>query len=419
MNQKTLPIILLNIVNGIGSTLLTAVLPFVIRDFGFSDSIYGVLMAVYPACQFFGSPILGAMSDHYGRKPVLLITQAGTLLSWIVFALSYFAGSATLALWVIVLSRIVDGLTGGNQSVANAYLADSTNDEERTKVFSFMGASMAVALMIGPSIGSFSAAGSIGYLGTAIFATALSAVTLIMMYRMLSESLAPEARTETMDLNPLHQLNLVGKIRNLWHVRSLSRMFAVRTIFNLIFGAYSTISVLWYADRLGLNQTQVGLMLLVIGAFLIVNELLVLPQLEKRFGDLGTLIIGFALTPLGLVLIRFPENVWVYLVFAYVLNIGAALTFPTIQSVTTKLADERQEGEVQGIDTSVGAVASAVAPILAGAIYDRSGGTTFIILAVVAVLGLIFLVESRKVIADELPHSEILPEAKVRESHVG
>ncbi|MEM7127693.1 MAG: MFS transporter [Chloroflexota bacterium] len=418
MNRKTLPIILLNLVNGIGGTLLIPVLPFIIRDLGYSDAIFGMLLAVYPICQFFGAPILGSLSDYYGRKPILLLSQAGTLLSWVIFAASYFATGALWPLLIIAFSRVADGITGGNQSVANAYLADVTTDEERTKVFGILGASMAVALMIGPALGSFASAGSIGYLGAALLAIALSTVTLLAMVMLLTESLTDENRIGELDLNPLHQLNLLSKIGHLTHERALTRLFATRAIFNLVFGGYTTILVLWYSDRLGLNQTQVGFMLLAVGIFLIVNELFLLPWFEKRFGDLGTLIAGFAITPIGLLLIRFPESVWIYLPMAFILNLGAALTFPTLQSVITKVADERQEGEVQGIDTSIGALFSAFAPILAGFLYAETGGTTLLILAVLGALGFLFLLESRKAIDHDLPHPEIHPEAKVRKEWV-
>ncbi len=418
MNRKTFPIILLNLVNGIGGTLLIPVLPFIIRDLGYSDAIFGLLLAVYPIFQFFAAPLLGALSDHYGRKPILLVSQAGTLLSWIIFGAAYFANGSLWPLLIIAFSRVVDGITGGNQSVANAYLADVTTDEERTTVFGILGASMAVALMIGPAIGSLTSAGSIGYLGAAILATILSTVTLIAMFFMLDESLTLENRSHSLDLNPLHQLNLLSKIHHLAHERSLTRLFATRAIFNFVFGGYTTILVLWYADRLGLTQTQVGFMLLAVGVFLIINELLLLPRFEARFGDLGTLIVGFAITPIGLLLIRFPESVWVYLPMAFILNLGAALTFPTLQSVMTKVADERQEGEVQGIDTSIGALFSAGAPLFGGFLYAQIGGNTLIVLAVLGALGFLFLFESRQVIDDELPHPEIHPEARVREKWV-
>ena len=398
MNRKTFPIILLNLVNGIGFTLLIPVLPFIVRDLGYSAAVFGLLMAVYPLSQFFAAPLLGSLSDYYGRKPILVISQAGTLLSWFIFAAAYFAPGSVWPLLIIAFSRVVDGVTGGNQSVANAYLADVTSEEERTKVFGVLGAAMAVALMIGPAIGSFASASSIGYLGVAILATLLSALTLIAVFFGLHESLAPKNRSHALDLNLLHQLNLLSKIHHLAHERALTRLFATRAVFNLVFGGYVTILVLWYADRFGLGQIEVGLVLLAVGVFLIINELVLLPRFEQRFGDLGTLIVGLTIVPVGLLLIRFPDSVWVYLPLAFILNLGVALTFPTLQSVLTKVADERQEGEVQGIDTSVGALFSAVAPILVGFLYAQIGGNTLIVLAVVGALGLVFMLESRSVI---------------------
>ncbi len=415
MNRKTLPIILLSLVNGIGFTLLIPVLPFIVRDLGYSAAVFGLLMAVYPMSQFFAAPLLGTLSDYYGRRPILLVSQAGTLLSWIIFAAAYFTTGSIWPLLIIAFSRVIDGLTGGNQSVANAYLADVTTEEERTKVFGFFGATVAVALMIGPAMGSFASASSLGYLGVAILATAMSALTLIAMFFMLDESLVPENRSQKPDLNLVHQLNLFSKIHHLAHKRALTRLFATRAVFNLVFGGYVTILVLWYADRLGLDQIAIGLSLLAIGVFLIINELILMPRFERRFGDLGTLAIGLAIFPIGLLLIRFPNSVWVYLPMAFILNLGVALIFPTLQSVLTKVADERQEGEVQGIDTSVGALFSAVAPILGGFLYAQIGGNTLIVLAVLGILGLLFLLVSRKVIADELPRRDTHPETRARE----
>ncbi len=128
MNRKTFPIVLLSLVNGIGFTLLIPVLPFIVRDLGYSAAVFGLLMAVYPMSQFFAAPLLGTLSDYYGRRPILLVSQAGTLLSWIIFAAAYFTTGSIWPLLIIAFSRVIDGLTGGNQSVANAYLADVTTE---------------------------------------------------------------------------------------------------------------------------------------------------------------------------------------------------------------------------------------------------------------------------------------------------
>ena len=169
------------------------VLPFIVKSYGGGSIMYGVLLSMYPLFQFFAAPILGAWSDMLGRRPVLLISQAGTLLSWVIFAVSYvippiYFGPIALPLVVIMVSRIADGATGGNNSVANAYITDITKPENRSKIFSYLGGVVGLGLIIGPSIGGFTSSLGIGYLGTALVNMSISLVTLILMYFYLPES---------------------------------------------------------------------------------------------------------------------------------------------------------------------------------------------------------------------------------------
>lgn len=377
-----MPILLLTFVNAIGGTLLIPVLPFVVRDLGQSDFVFALLIAAYPAAQFFAAPILGSLADHRGRRPILLVSQAGTLASWGFFALAYFlTDSAGLAIAVIAVSRIIDGLTGGNASVAAAYLADIVDEDARTRVFSLQGAIAGVALLIGPAMGSFSAATSLGFLGPALLAIVISAGTLGWMAATLEESLPVEKRTPSFDANPLHQLNLIGKARALTGRSALYRLFSIQGLFTLTFSGYTTILALWYVDRLGVSEAGVGLMMLAIGVFLIFNEMVTLPLVEKRLGDLGTMMLGLAVLPVALFLVRIPTSVLVFLPLSFLVNVGLALVMPTVQSLVTQTADEREEGQVQGINTSVAAVASTFAPIVAGATYAAFGGSVTIMLS--------------------------------------
>lgn len=384
MNNRTAPILLLTFVNAIGGTLLIPVLPFVVRDLGRSDFVFALLIAAYPAAQFFAAPVLGSIADYRGRKPVLLISQAGTLAAWVLFGTAWFV-DGDMALLLIAISRVVDGLTGGNASVAAAYLADVTTPDERTRVFSLQGAVAGVALIIGPALGAFSAATSIGFLGPALLAMAISAGTLFWMIVSLDESLTEENRATSLDLNPLHQLNLIGQVRHLSGRGPLLRLFSIQVLFTLTFGAYTTIVVLWYVDRLGVSETTAGLLLLAVGVFLIFNELVTVRFAESKLGDLGTLLLGVCLLPIGFVLVRIPTTILWFLPASFILNAGMALVMPTLQSLITQLADDREEGAVQGINTSMAAVASTAAPIAAGALYATGGGeTTLPIIAIVA-----------------------------------
>ncbi len=386
VNSRTAPILLLTFVNAIGGTLLIPVLPFVVRDLGQSDFVFALLIAAYPAAQFFAAPVLGSLADYWGRKPVLIVSQAGTVLSWLLFMVAYWVDDG-LALAFIAISRIVDGLTGGNASVAAAYLADVTTEEERTGVFSIQGAITGVALIIGPALGAFTAATSIGFLGPALLAATISVATLVWLMVSLEESLAPEDRVEAIDLNPLHQLNLMSKIRNLRGRRPLLRLFGVQVLLTLAFSGYTTIVVLWYVDRLGVSETTAGLLLVAVGFFLIFNELVTVRLAEKRLGDFRTLALGLLVMPAGFIAVRFPTTIAWFLPASFLLNVGMALSLPSLQTLITNRADERQEGEVQGINTSLAAVASTGAPVVAGAIYATGGGELAlpVIAAVVAV----------------------------------
>ncbi|MEM9522242.1 MAG: MFS transporter [Actinomycetota bacterium] len=376
------PILLLTFVNAIGGTLLIPVLPFVVRDLGQSDLVFSLLIAAYPAAQFFAAPILGSMADHYGRRPILLVSQAGTLASWGVFALAYaFTDSPGIAVGLLAVSRLVDGLTGGNASVAAAYLADTVPADARTAVFSMQGAVAGVALLMGPALGSASADTSIGFLGPAILAIALSLATLVWMASSLVESLDPDHRTPAFDANPLHQLNLIAKARTLTGRQTLVRLFTVQAAFTLAFSAYMTIVPLWYVDRLGISEAAVGLMMVATGVFLIFNEMVTLRFVERLRGDVGTLLTGLAILPIAFVLLRIPTTVVTFLPIAFVANIGMALVLPTLQSVVTQAADEAEEGQVQGINTSISALASAIAPIVAGVLYAGPGGSVTILVA--------------------------------------
>src|SRR5690606_14041527 len=175
MNKKLLPAYLLTFVNVLGFTILMPVLPFVVKEFHAPEAVYGLLITFYSAFQFLGAPYLGALSDSVGRKPVLLISQAGTLISWFVFLIALampdipFLGMA-LPLWIIGLSRILDGVTGGNTSVTNAYVADITTREQKSYIFGYLGGIAGLGMIIGPGIGGLAAGGSIGYSGTVLVA---------------------------------------------------------------------------------------------------------------------------------------------------------------------------------------------------------------------------------------------------------
>ena len=235
----------------------------------------------------------------------------------------------------------------------------------------------------------------------------LSLLTLIWMAATLTESLPPDLRSPSFDANPLHQLNLISKARALTGRAALYRLFTIQGVFTVAFGGYMTILALWYVDRLGISEANVGLMLLAVGVFLIFNEMVTLPLVEKRLGDVGTLIVGLCILPVGIFLLQLPTSVIVFLPLVFIVNVGMSLVLPTLQSVVTQAADHKEEGQVQGINTSVSAIASTVAPLAAGATYAAfGGGVTFTLASVAAAVAALTGVLSRQILLEATGEEE-------------
>ena len=401
---------MLMFVNRLGLSLLIPVLPFIVRDYAQSDFVYGLLLSAYSGFVFIGSPILGNLSDRFGRKPTLVISQAGTLVSWIIFGLAYFLPGNLWPILVIAFSRVVDGITGGNVSVANAYLSDVTTPKERTRAFSYLIAASGTAFIIGPSIGSFSNATRYGYVGTAVTATLISTVTLLAIIFYLDESLPAEKRSQLININPLYQLNMLARIRELRNRETINWLFGARLFVSLTMSAYAAIIVLYVIDLFHFDEQELGFFLFFVGTFLIINQLLVFPFFARRFHDLTILLIGMVTLAVGLILITRFRTMVPYVLSYYVVNLGLSLCLPTIKSLLTKVSDEGQQGIVMGIDESILALMGAIAPSIAGLMYARLFNNAFVFIAIWMLAGFLLTFLARDKIRSGKPAGH--PQAK-------
>lgn len=198
MKKKYIPAYLLTFVNVLGFSILMPILPFIVAKFGAPQWVYGLLITLYSTFQFIGAPILGSLSDQKGRKPILMLSQAGTLLSWVIFLIALYIPNTyvlgiSIPILIIAFSRIFDGVTGGNTSVTNAYVADITTRDEKSYIFGYLGGIAGLGMIIGPGLGGVAASTSFEYAGTLIVALLVSSVTLISIYAWLKESHFPEA----------------------------------------------------------------------------------------------------------------------------------------------------------------------------------------------------------------------------------
>lgn len=388
MNRRLIAIGLLTFVNVLGFSIMIPVFPFIVDFYGGKATTYGILLSSYSIFQFIGAPILGSLSDKYGRRPILLVSQAGTALGWLIFACAYFVSPnlhitrLALPLAVMVLSRVVDGITGGNISVANAYVADVTSSHEKTRMFGILGAIFGVGFIIGPSIGGLTSSFAIGFWGTVLFALALSIATFIWMYFFLPESLPKKLRQPKLEIHFLKEINVVGKIMQYQGNRLIKQLFFIRGFFTLVFSAYMTAVVLYLKDTFVLSSAQLGILFLVMGSFLIVNQAILTGYLSKKWGDLKTFYFGQFLIFFGLVtLVSIHHLIW-FLINGYIISLGISLSMITFKSLITNNVDSRKQGEINGIDESILAGGSAIAPLLAGSLYEGISQFAFGVFAI-------------------------------------
>ena len=374
MNKRLLPAYLLTFVNVLGFSILMPVLPFIVEDYGAPKWVYGLLLTFYSAFQFVGAPYLGALSDERGRKPILMVSQAGTLLSWFVFILAIQLPDTpvwgyALPLWIIALSRILDGLTGGNTSVANAYVADITTREEKSYIFGYLGGIAGIGMIIGPGLGGFAASSSIGHLGTLLLASLISTITLITIHFWLKESHTPVKKSQRKHHSMLSNIFVWNRIKEINPGRIIKLIFAMKLLFSIMMAFYVATIALFLIDLFQFNERQLGTFMLVVGLFLAINQAVVSKLFIRKFGAGRTLLIGMALTFVGLFCITLTENMWLYIAFYYVLNLGLSLSFPTFNSLISTHADPEKQGEIMGVSESLGSLAMASFPVLAAGLY--------------------------------------------------
>lgn len=419
MIKKIFPIILLTFVNVIGFTLLIPVLPQIAATYLPTEELqaiaFGGLTSAYALFQFLAAPILGSLSDKYGRKPLLLISQTGTMLSWVIMGAAWFidpslkAGGATgvsIAFLVIIFARVVDGVTGGNISVAQAWVSDATKAENRTAAFGILGATFGVGFLFGPALGGLSYATEYTFLGTSVLAFAISLFTLIVMYFFLPESLPEEKRDKELNIEFWKEINIFQQIKPFAKNTLIINLLTSRVFFALVFASYTTIIILLLEQEFVLGEVGLGLLLTLIGVYSIINQGLLVNRIANSLGELKAVFLSITLIFIGLVIIPFiPTTIGgsqvpsliIFMVNAYILNLGISVGQPTFKTIFTKSVDDTKQGKIIGLDESLLSLGQAITPIIAGSMYAAFGvGTFFIFALILAIPNIVIFQNLRK-----------------------
>jgi DHA1 family tetracycline resistance protein-like MFS transporter len=385
-NPDILPAFMINLVDVLGMTIIIPLLPFYAEKFGGSPLAVGMLVSVFAFCQLIGGPVLGKLSDSMGRKPLLIISQLGTLIGFIILALSQNL------FWVFV-SRVIDGLTAGNISLVQAHISDTTTPEDRAKSFAMLGIAFGIGFFIGPAISGFLSQYSYHY--PIYVAAALSALSIVMTMKFMPDRKgksveSPLASKEILDVDLYVRYFKVPKLSAilcLWLLYALA--FAV---FTSGFALFAERQFSTTAHHFGVKE--VGFVLCYVGFLSMVLPVAFTGRLTKTLGDHRTVQLGLITLTAGYGMFGFIHGVIGIIISCTLTAFGGGILRPVLTSMITKCAPRSEQGAVLGISQSLMSFAQVIAPIASGILIDHNMLIAWSLLAgLLCLLGLAFSVK--------------------------
>ncbi|WP_263732036.1 MFS transporter [Cellulomonas sp. SG140] len=357
-------LVVLTMLTTAGMTVVLPVLPFVVLRYVSHAHLalwVGVLEAVNGLCTFLVAPLLGALSDRVGRRPIIVVAAFGAAVGYLLFGIGG-------ALWVLVLGRIVQGATAGDLPALFAYLADITPPEQRARRFGLLGALSGIGTMVGPALGGLLAAVNVDF---PVFVTAGTAAVIgVISLVLLPESLPAERRTRTLRLGDLHPFRVLTGAFTRPELRGLLVGIVLVTVpFSFFVNNFSVLAL----DSLTWTPTRIGLLTAVVGVVDIVIQGGLLGLLLRRHGERGVLLGGIVTQAAGMLCLAVVASVlaqpWLFVVGTLVLAAGQGAAQATMDGVASNAVDGDEQGWLAGAIQSVTAGIGVVAPLLAGALY--------------------------------------------------
>ncbi|NTU47128.1 TCR/Tet family MFS transporter [Candidatus Roizmanbacteria bacterium] len=379
----------------LGIGIIIPEIPFIVSKYmhGATDAQIamnvGLLISIYSFFQFFAAPGLGALSDKYGRRPVLLFCLLGSAAGYVLFGIGGSIG-------ILFLSRIIDGLTGGDLSTIFAYIADVTKPEERGKKFGLIGAIVGVGFMIGPTIGGLTSL--INLSAPFYLAAAVTLLNAAFGYFVLPESLAKEHRMADFSL---HHLNPFAQLRSVFSDTLIRTILLIGFFYFLPFSQLQGIGGIYSKDVLHWNPAGIGIYFFVIGIVDIITQGFLSGKLIHKFGELKLVLAGLFVTGLAYLgnasLLLFPSSILAYgavIIFAF----GSGLIEPSLGGLISRAASPKEQGRVQGANQSLQSITRIVGPLIAAYLYGIVPNAPYLSCAVLSAIAFGYVFSKRKTI---------------------
>ncbi|MFY9607445.1 MAG: MFS transporter [Blastocatellia bacterium] len=352
----------------VGFGIVIPVLPLYAERYGASEATVGLLLATYSAMQFVFAPILGKLSDRVGRRPVLLVSLMGTSLGFLLMGFAplmpvgfVLFGLAPTLVWLFV-ARIIDGISGANISTAQAYIADVTPPEERSKGMGLIGAAFGLGFIFGPAIGG--ALSHISPEAPFFFAAAMAAANATALYFLLPESLSAEHRSQAQRGGLVEVLEQSG-------ISQLGAVLATYFFSTVAFAMMTATFALFAAHRFKFDEAKTGYLFAYVGVIGAVIQGGLLGRLVKMFGDKPLAVTGTAIFAASVFLFPLSQTVTALIFASTGFAIGNSLMTPTLNALASKSVSAGLQGRVLGVLSSVASLARIIGPVLGGWLLSR------------------------------------------------
>lgn len=377
-------VFLISFTEVLGFSMVLPLIPFLGLELGLTPSQIGLIISVFSICQLFASPITGKLSDHFGRKPLFILSQISTFIGFI------FLGFATTVILLIV-ARLIDGLLGSNMTVSQAYISDITEPKHRTRVYGYSSGIFGAGLIFGPFIGGILS--TINYSVPMFFAAAITLISIVLVILFLPETVPKKTEKISLSLNDVIPVDDVRHFVRTHHIRNSLLMFF---IYNMAFFLFiSNISLLAEA-QFHATADEVSFYMVWIGVIRVGIQTILIARILRFFGEKRALVTGIVSMTISMVTLAFSTEylfVFVPLIF---LAYGTGVSRPLLTSKLTNSVTQKETGSILGVNNSLTSVAQIITPILGGFIIEYLPSQTLPILSAIIFTLLILFLRNRK-----------------------
>ncbi len=364
----------------IGFAMVLPLLPYYALELKATPEVIGLMMAAYSVAQLFVAPYWGRFSDRYGRRPALLVGLSASAVAYVIFGLA-------TTIWLLFLSRLVQGAGGGTTGVAQAYVADTVRSADRAKALGWLSAATSAGVAIGPAIGSFSNA-HFGPVAPGMVAAALCLINVAFAWRWLPESRRPAS---------------TGAARRpVWHAAAavvqhpgwpVSRLIWIYGVGMLAFSCLTTVLALFLNASFAITEVTIGYFYSYIGILSFVMRSMFLGPIVARIGETRTMQVGTSILVVGLLLYTVVSSTWMLVLIIPFVPVGTALLFPSTTALMSRATPKEELGTTMGVAQTFAGISRVAAPIAATIAFQRIGHTAPFYLAagIVSLVGLMAL----------------------------